>query len=402
MNSVASALRAGPRYLVSSWPWRTVIYVALGGVLALVTLIGIVPLLALGLTRRLRAALWEPVLRAHCARLRLIDPVLAIRADARVRAAADNERLPSVRQLAYAVGAAVSGGAAFVLAALASAIVAILLVAPRLVRDDHFDLGPWTVDTASRAWPVAAIGFLAGVVLLVLLGCWAALEGAAARALLISDSDRWRHEAERIESSRSGLLEAEGFERELLESELHDRVQHRLVALSMSLGLTEAKDENGPAGRLAADAHRQVDETLAELRAVLRGFSPRALVERGLEPALVDLAADMPLDVTFDLEGGPDTHNRLPSAVEHMSYVLVAEALTNVARHTDAHRVVVHGARAGSTWTLRITDDGPGGAHIPPGHGIDRLTRRVAALDGTLTMTSPPGGPTTLRMECPV
>ncbi|WP_040791749.1 sensor histidine kinase [Nocardia paucivorans] len=399
MNSVASALRSGPRYLVSPWPWRAVSYVVLGGILSSITVLGIVPVLVLGPTRRLRAALWEPLLRVHCTRLRLIDPALADSADIRVRAAADNGRLPSLRQFAYVVGTAVSGGVVFVLATLACVVVAMLLVAPWLVRDDYFDLGPWIVDTTSQAWFVAAGGLLAGAVLLFVLGGWAALEAATARVLLVSDTDRWRQEAERIENSRSGLLEAEGFERELLESELHDRVQHRLVALSMSLGLAEAKDTDGPTGCLAANAHRQVDETLAELRAVLRGFSPRALVDRGLEPALVDLAADMPLEVTFDIRSG---RHRLPPAVEHMSYVLVAEALTNIARHSDAYRVAVRGARTGSMWILSITDDGPGGAHISPGHGLDRLTRRVAALDGTLTLTSPPGGPTTLRMECPV
>ncbi len=102
----------------------------------------------------------------------------------------------------------------------------------------------------------------------------------------------------------------------------------------MSLGLAEAADADGPAGRLAADAHRQVDETLAELRAVLLGYSPRALIERGLAPALADLVADVPLDVDVRLDGLSD--RRLPAPVEHMSYVLVSEALTNAVRHARA------------------------------------------------------------------
>lgn len=394
---MGSALRTGPRFLVSRWPWRALLAVVCGGVLSALTVLGSVPVVLLGLTRSLRAALWEPMLRLHCLRLRLIDPDTAARADSRVREASAAHRLPTFRHVTYIVTTAVCGAVVFCLAALGFAVAAVLLAAPVIVRDDYFDVGPWVIDEKSEAWTAAGAGLLAVLLLLVLLGAWSALEALLARSLLTPDSDRWRHEAVRIESSRSALLEAEGFERELLESELHDRVQHRLVALSMNLGLTEAQDAHGPAGRLAADAHRQVDETLSELRAVLRGFSPRVLSERGLEPALTDLAADLPLDIDIDL----DT-DRLPPAVEHMSYVLVAECLTNVARHTAAARVDVRGTRTASRWILNVTDDGPGGAHIVDGHGLDRLQRRLAALDGQLTVTSPPGGPTTIRMECAV
>lgn len=393
---MGSALRTGPRYRIS--PWRAVCAVLGGGVLSVSTVIGFVPAVLLGLTRELRAALREPMLRLHCARLRLVDPDSAARADARVRAASAERRLPTLRHVTYIVAATVSGGAVCCLAALGFGVAGVLLAAPVLVRDDYFDLGPWVIDEPAEAWIAAGAGVLATVVLLVLVTAWSALDALVARILLTPESDRWRHEAVRIESSRTALLEAEGFERELLESELHDRVQHRLVALSMTLGLTESQDADGPAGRLAAEAHRQVDDTLSELRAVLRGFSPRVLSERGLAPALTDLAADLPLDIRIDLGTG----TRLPPAVEHMSYVLVAECLTNVARHTEATRVEVRGTRSGPRWILTITDDGPGGAHIVAGHGLDRLQRRLAALDGYLTVTSPAGGPTTIRMECTV
>ena len=394
---MGSALRTGPRYFFSPWPWRALLAVVCGGVLSALTVIGLVPVLLLGLTRSLRAALWEPMLRLHCMRLRLIDSDAAVRAETRVREASAAHRLPTLRHVTYIVATAVFGGAVVCLAALGFSVAAVLLVAPIIVRDDYFDFGPWVIDNSTAAWITAGVGLLATLLLLILVGAWSALEALLARSLLTPESDRWRHEAVRIESSRSALLEAEGFERELLESELHDRVQHRLVALSMNLGLTEAQDANSPAGRLAAEAHRQVDETLGELRAVLRGFSPRVLAERGLEPALTDLAADLPLDIHIDLD-----NNRLPPAVEHMSYVLVAECLTNVARHADAARVDVRGSRTGSRWILNVTDNGPGGAHIVDGHGLDRLQRRLAALDGQLTVTSPPGGPTTIRMECTV
>ncbi|MFI6312066.1 sensor histidine kinase [Nocardia fusca] len=402
MTAAGSVLRTGPRFLVSRRPWCALLSVLCGGVLAAAAVVGFVPVVLLGLTRDLRAALWEPMLRLQCARLRLVDPHTANHAAARVRAAAAERRLPTVRHAAYLVATTVFGGAVCCLALLGSLIAAGLLAAPLVVRGDYLDLGPWVVDEPAEAWICTGAGFVAAVLLLVLLSAWSALEVLVARTLLAPDADRWQREAVRIENSRSALLEAEGFERELLESELHDRVQHRLVALSMTLGLAESQDANGPAGRVAAEAHRQVDETLSELRAVLRGFSPRVLTERGLGPALIDLAADLPLDIHLDLDDASGPGNRLPPAVEHMSYVFAAESLTNVARHTDATRVDLHGTHTGTQWVVSITDDGPGGAHIVGGHGLDRLQRRLAALDGQLTVSSPPGGPTTIRMECTV
>ncbi|MGW5384583.1 sensor histidine kinase [Nocardia sp. NPDC003963] len=401
MTGVGSALRTGPRFFVSRWPWCALLSVLCGGILAAAAMAGFVPVVLLGLTRDLRAALWEPMLRLQCARLRLVDPGTAYHAAARVRTAAAERRLPTVRHATYLVATTVFGGAVCCLAVLGSTIVAVLLAAPLLVRGDYFVLGPWVVDEPAEAWICTGAGFVAAVLLVVLLSIWSALEALVARTLLAPDTGRWQREAVRIENSRSALLEAEGFERDLLESELHDRVQHRLVALSMTLGLAESQDANGPTGRVAAEAHRQVDETLSELRAVLRGFSPRVLTERGLGPALIDLAADLPLDIHIDLDDA-SASDRLPPAVEHMSYVFAAESLTNVARHTDATRVDLHGTRTGTQWVMSITDDGPGGAHIVGGHGLDRLQRRIAALDGQLTVSSPPGGPTTIRMECTV
>ncbi|MBM4640503.1 two-component sensor histidine kinase [Rhodococcus hoagii] len=399
-DSVGAALRTGPRYLGTRWPWRALACLVVAGILSCATVIGIVPVLLLGLTRRLRTALWEPMLRAHCARLRLIDPSVAERADAEVRTSADEQRVPTVRHVAYVLAAAVSGGVAALLAVFAVVIVGVLLAAPLVVRDDRFDLGAWTVETVSGAWGLALCGVVVLALLAVVAGGWAAAEAQLARLLLGFDADPWRLEAARLETTRSALLDAEGSERALLESELHDRVQHRLVALSMSLGLAEAADVDGPAGRLAADAHRQVDETLAELRAVLLGYSPRALIERGLAPALADLVADVPLDVDVRLDGLSD--RRLPAPVEHMSYVLVSEALTNAVRHARARHVTVRGGRVGGTWVLTVADDGVGGAQLAAGRGLDRLSGRVGAVDGTLAVTSPVGGPTTIRMECPV
>lgn len=398
-GGVTAAMRSGPRFLVTRWPWLSLVCLGIAGFLSALTMLGALPVLLLGVTRRLRVGLWEPMLRAHCARLRLVDPAVADRAGIEVRASAQGNRLPTVRHVAYVAGAAVSGAVAATAALFAVVIIVMLFAAPVLVRDDHFDLGPWTVDTAAGGWLLAGTGLVGTAVLLLFAGGWAVLESAMARHLLGFDADPWRVEASRLETARSGLLDAERSERALLESELHDRVQHRLVALSMRLGLAEAMDEDGPAGRLASDAHRQVDEALAELRAVLLGYSPRALIDKGLEPALADLVADVPLEVTIALDGLAGA--RLPAPVEHMAYVVVSETLTNAVRHAQARQVTVRGARVDRVWTMSVTDDGVGGAHIRPSGGLDRLGRRLHALDGTLTVTSPPGGPTTIRMRCP-
>ncbi|MBM4511167.1 hypothetical protein GS425_10905 [Rhodococcus hoagii] len=175
---------------------------------------------------------------------------------------------------------------------------------------------------------------LCGVVVLALLavvaGGWAAAEAQLARLLLGFDADPWRLEAARLETTRSALLDAEGSERALLESELHDRVQHRLVALSMTSGWRRPPTRTGPRParrRRASSGGRDARRTARRTARVL----PAALIERGLDPALAVWSADVPLDVDVRLDGVRSAALHAP--VEHMSYVLVSEALTNAVRH---------------------------------------------------------------------
>src|SRR5690606_8450705 len=155
--------------------------VVCGGVLSALTVIGLVPVLLLGLTRSLRAALWEPMLRLHCMRLRLIDPDTAVRAETRVREASAAHRLPTLRHVTYLVATAVFGGAVFCLAALGFSVAAVLFGAPFIVRDDYFDFGPWVIDNNTAAWITAGVGLLAMLLLFVLIGAWSALEALLAR-----------------------------------------------------------------------------------------------------------------------------------------------------------------------------------------------------------------------------
>ncbi|WP_327011649.1 hypothetical protein OHA72_23950 [Dactylosporangium sp. NBC_01737] len=128
----------------------------------------------------------------------------------------------------------------------------------------------------------------------------------------------------------------------------------------------------------------------------MRGIHPPILGDRGLHAALAALAGDSPL--TVEIHGDPAA--RYPAAVESAAYFVVAEGLTNAAKHAGATACIVSTGTTGTTVTVTVTDDGRGGAD-PAGSGLDGLRRRVEALDGELTVTSPPGGPTVLRAEFP-
>jgi signal transduction histidine kinase len=121
------------------------------------------------------------------------------------------------------------------------------------------------------------------------------------------------------------------------------------------------------------------------------------LTDRGLDAAVSGLAerCPVPVDVTVSLDGRP------PAAVETAAYYVVAETLTNVAKHSDAHTAAVDVRRDGPRLLIVVRDDGHGGAQRKPGSGLEGLAQRLEALDGTLTIDSPEGGPTMIRAELP-
>ncbi|MET7397497.1 sensor domain-containing protein [Dactylosporangium sp. NPDC005572] len=243
----------------------------------------------------------------------------------------------------------------------------------------------------------------------------AGLVAAAARALLAPGLHRRLvEETERLAATRRRVVDAQAAELRRIERDLHDGAQARIVAAGMTLALAARKLRTaasaGPsaAGPSAAGAsggadvgadiglaRRQLDEALAELRRLVRGIHPPILTDRGLHAAVAALAGDSPLEVTVDGDA-----ERYPAAVESAAYFVVAEGLANAAKHAGASRCTVTLARAGDAVRVRVTDDGRGGAD-PAGSGLDGLRRRVEALDGTLTIDSPPGGPTVLHAEFP-
>jgi signal transduction histidine kinase len=260
-------------------------------------------------------------------------------------------------------------------------------------------LGSFALNNA--AW--VALGVATGVALLLgaapLTRVAAAGDAAVARWLL--GPGRRARLTERIgelETSRAGVVDAAETERRRIERDLHDGAQQRLVSLAMELGRARAKFASDPqaAEAIVGQAHEQAKEALTELRNLVRGVHPPVLSDRGLDAALSGLAALSPVPVTVqvDLPGRPS------ASLEAIAYFVVAEALTNVAKHAKASRALVTVTRSGDLLNVAISDDGIGGASLA-GQGLSGLAARVAGIDGRLLVTSPDGGPTVIEAVLP-
>jgi signal transduction histidine kinase len=218
-----------------------------------------------------------------------------------------------------------------------------------------------------------------------------------ARALLHGRSREALH-AQLVEVSRSRarLVDAFEAERRRIERDLHDGAQRRLVSLTLQLGLARLDlPPDSTAGTSVAEAHEQAKQTMAELRELIRGIHPQVLTDRGLPVALRSLADDTPIPVTVDV----NLPGRLPSHLEATAYFLVAEALTNVTKHSGATRVSVSAHRHADTLVVEVSDNGRGGADPRQGSGLTGLADRAAVVDGRMFLSSPAGGPTLLRVE---
>jgi signal transduction histidine kinase len=201
-----------------------------------------------------------------------------------------------------------------------------------------------------------------------------------------------------LETTRAGAVDQQEAELRRIERDLHDGAQARLVALGMSIGMAEQKLATDPAAAqlLLADARLGAHEALEELRDLARGIHPPVLADRGLEAAISALAGRSPLRVNLAV----DLPERPAPPVETAAYYVVAESLANTGKHAAAEQVDIAVHRDGEMIVVEVVDDGAGGAD-PGGNGLRGLARRVAALDGTLTVTSPKGGPTTIKAVMP-
>jgi signal transduction histidine kinase len=245
----------------------------------------------------------------------------------------------------------------------------------------------------------AALGLLVLLAAPQLTRGLAAADTAMSRRLLGPPSDLAARVTE-LEISRERVVDAAEAERRRIERDLHDGAQQRLVALAMELGRAKARfaDDPDAARELVDQAHCQAKEALTELRNLVRGVHPPVLSERGLDAALSGLAARCPVPVGVHV----DVPVRPRPAVEAVAYFVVAEALTNVAKHSRASRakVVVEGRGYPGTLTVMISDDGIGGAD-PASPGLSGLADRVSGVDGRLLVESPSGGPTIIAAELP-
>ncbi|MFD6566127.1 sensor histidine kinase [Micromonospora profundi] len=258
----------------------------------------------------------------------------------------------------------------------------------------------WRIDGLPDALVVALIG-VGWLAAAVALGPrMAHLQALPGRRLLAPprDVDMSLRIAE-LTATRAGALDAHAVELRRIERSLHDGAQNRLVAVTVLLGAARRALARDPAqaAEVLDRAQDAAELALAELRTVVRGILPPVLDDRGLAGALHGLAAGsaVPCTVEVDLPG------RCAASVEATAYFVVAEALTNVARHSGASAAAVTVGLAAGRLHLSVSDDGRGGADEGHGSGIGGIRRRVEAHDGRFTLTSPPGGPTTIIVELP-
>jgi signal transduction histidine kinase len=418
-----ASLRNPLKLLVSAEPWLALVFMLLSFVLGVFWFVTLVPLIAVGFGLIVVALAgvvilagtliyWTLGARLERRRVRLLLGV-PIRDPYRPLAPSS---LPAWRRwLRYASDYHVwldllylfllfpIGIAELVIACVFTAFPVSLLTMPIYYRfGDSPELGPgWYIDTLPKALAVALLGI--PVLLLtpyILVGVG---RGHAwfARQLLGTNREReLEARVGQLTATRTRAVDASDSELRRIERDLHDGAQQRLVKLSMDLGMAREKLATDPAAAqaLIAEAHEESKRAMREIRDLARGIHPAILTDRGLDPAISALAGNSPVPVTVDVQ----LDGRLPENVESTAYFIVAEALTNVARHSQATAAHVGARRDGDQLLLDITDNGVGGADLAQGTGLAGLSDRAAALDGTLSVSSPAGGGTRVHVELPL
>jgi signal transduction histidine kinase len=274
--------------------------------------------------------------------------------------------------------------------------------------DDHDlpDLLGFSHDYGTRVTFYLVIGVFFALTLYPVVRGAALLEALFARGLLSGVNELRAQVAEANEArqvaqaQKAAAVSAEATALRRLERDIHDGPQQRLVRLAMDLGRAEQQFASDPdaARATVAEALTQTRETLDELRALSRGIAPPILVDRGLQAALTALAGRCTVPV--DLDAPPI--ERLDPAVESTAYFVVAEALTNVAKHSQAGEVRVSVHRLATGLLVSVDDDGVGGASLAKGHGLAGLDDRVQSAGGVLSVDSPIGGGTRLTAALPI
>ena len=394
-------------FLRSAWPWRSLLYLIGGALLGFATILAVLGLLVAGAVLSVLVIGFGGFLatvlsgvavgRLERRRMRLVDADElpdphrpAPRAGLRAWLALRLREQATWRELGYATLSA------SLLCWMDALVVTAVLYVPSATIG-----APVYMHDESIANRLLLV--LAGIPLTVVLAwpvtAWAGARAAMARAVLAPRADDANARLVEVTRSRARLVDAFEVERRRIERDLHDGAQQRLVALSMQLGLARLElPPGGPGTGQVAAAHELAKQALTDLRELIRGVHPKVLTDRGLAAAIGEaaVAAPVPVDLELRLPG------RLGAAVEVTAYFVVAEALTNVAKHSGATRAAVDAGIDSGSLVLQVRDDGRGGADPARGSGLVGLADRVNVLDGTVALASPPGGPTALRVEIPL
>ena len=432
------ALRQLPqrRFLLSSWPWRSVLHLgstaAVGAVITVLLLPITFPLLGLGvaveeiargqshpnwflatllgsglaLLLALGPLVAVPVARLERWRLRLVHPPLrsghrptgkGVLRWVRIR----YTEAATWREFAYllllvVVLDAVSWMVLYWFVGLGPFLVATPAIT---ALGETVAIFPWEFDTPLSTLPLVAAG-----ILLILAAPYAVTLAANAHTalarLLLDDrgTEELRSELVEVTRSRARLVDSFETERRRIERDLHDGAQQQLISLAMQVGLARM---DAPPGsemeRTLASVHGQAKEIIGSLREIVHGIHPKVLSDRGLPAALPELADRSAVPVRTHVH----LPRRLSAHVENTAYYVAAESLSNVTKHAGATEVRLNATLDGDTLVLETIDDGRGGADPEGGTGLTGLADRVAVVGGRIWLSSPPGGPTRLRAEIP-
>jgi signal transduction histidine kinase len=256
------------------------------------------------------------------------------------------------------------------------------------------------LDTWHEVIPTAVAGLVLLPLVPWIIRGFARADAAAARwGLSPSKAEALEERVDTLRQTQARSVDIAMADRRQIERDLHDGAQQRLLSLGMELGMALEKFETDPdaARALVGDAHQELQRAIAELRNLARGIHPAVLTDRGLDAALSSLAARSPIPVRLEVE----LRERPPASVEATAYFIVAEALANAAKHARARAIDVRVRLIGDKLHVEVADDGVGGAEERPGGGIAGLADRASSVEGSLSITSPAGGPTIVAAELP-
>jgi signal transduction histidine kinase len=410
--SAWQALTGGPRRLLASaWPWRSTAYLLTGWAVAALTLTAMITLIvipAVGLAALLAGI---PLAVVERWRLRLVDPTPAPSPHARLHRpglwgwlSTRLRETATWKELGYAllfcIGLAwldAAVGLIFFAVLFLIAFPALVSIFPNYQPDRIFGL---VAADLPEAFIATALGLAILPIVLYLITAYAAGRAALTRTML-TRRDTGAADAEMVElfPSRARIMDSMDAQRRRIERDLHDGAQQRLTGLLMTLGLARLQRAADPAAadQLVDKAYDDAKTALSELRDLVHGIHPQILTDRGLEPAVTELAdrCPIPVEVAIDLPQRP------PEPVEAAAWFIIGEALTNITRHSQATRAWVNAGCRDRLVVIEVGDDGIGAADPARGSGLAGPGDRVAVLDGQITLTSPTGGPTVLRVELP-